>query len=142
VGPPHPSGDHGAQLLGQPIPDVADLVKLAVLDHWVVEHVAHRAAQRLGPVDHRRIGRVTSSPRSRSPTSRSQTRVAFSVEPSTSAIESVNARSRRAVKARGHFPNEQAALECVYMVIMSLDPSGHGRRRWMMRRKPALNAFE
>ena len=30
---------------------------------------------------------------------------------STNAIESVNARIRRAVKARGHFPNEQAAPE-------------------------------
>ena len=39
----------------------------------------------------------------------------------TSAIESVNARIRRAVKARGHFPNEAAALKCVYMAIMSLD---------------------
>jgi putative transposase len=29
---------------------------------------------------------------------------------SANAIESVNARIRRAVKARGHFPNEQAAL--------------------------------
>ena len=61
---------------------------------------------------------------------------------STNAIESVNARIRRAVKARGHFPNEQAALKCVYMAIMSLDPTGHGQRRWMMRWKPALNAFE
>jgi putative transposase len=42
---------------------------------------------------------------------------------STNAIESVNARIRRAVKARGHFPNEQAALKCVYMAIMSLDPT-------------------
>jgi putative transposase len=33
----------------------------------------------------------------------------------TNAIESVNARIRRAVTARGHFPNEQAALECVYI---------------------------
>jgi putative transposase len=61
---------------------------------------------------------------------------------STNAIESVNARIRRAVKARGHFPNEQAALKCVYMAIMSLDPTGQGRRRWMIRWKPALNAFE
>jgi hypothetical protein len=43
---------------------------------------------------------------------------------STSAIESVNARIRRAVEARGNFPNEQAALKCVYMAIMSLDPTG------------------
>lgn len=61
---------------------------------------------------------------------------------STNAIESVNARIRRAVKARGHFPNEQAALKCVYMAVMSLDPTGAGRKRWMMRWKPALNAFE
>src|SRR5918997_1527085 len=30
----------------------------------------------------------------------------------TNAIESVNSRIRRAVKARGHFPNEAAALKC------------------------------
>jgi transposase-like protein len=60
---------------------------------------------------------------------------------STNAIESVNARIRRAVKARGHFPNEQAALKCVYMAIMSLDPTGTGRKRWITRWKAALNAF-
>jgi len=61
---------------------------------------------------------------------------------STNAIESVNARIRRAVRARGHFPNEQAALKCVYMAVMSLDPTGTGRKRWTMRWKPALNAFD
>jgi transposase-like protein len=61
---------------------------------------------------------------------------------STNAIESVNARIRRAVKARGHFPNEQAALKCVYLALMSLDPTGKGRKRWMNRWKAALNAFE
>nr|SBP01079.1 Mobile element protein [Nonomuraea gerenzanensis] len=60
---------------------------------------------------------------------------------STNAIESVNARIRRAVKARCHFPNEQAALKCVYMAIMSLDPTGKGRKRWITRWKAALNAF-
>ncbi|WP_030621477.1 IS256 family transposase, partial [Streptomyces achromogenes] len=60
----------------------------------------------------------------------------------TNAIESVNARIRRAVKARGHFPNEQAALKCVYMAIMSLDPTGRDQARWNMRWKTALNAFD
>lgn len=60
----------------------------------------------------------------------------------TNAIESVNARIRKAVRARGHFPNEQAALKCVYMAIMSLDPTGQGRKRWSQRWKAALNAFE
>jgi transposase-like protein len=61
---------------------------------------------------------------------------------STNAIESVNARIRKAVRARGHFPNEQAALKCVYMALMSLDPTGTGRRRWTMRWKAPLNAFQ
>ena len=60
---------------------------------------------------------------------------------STNAIESLNARYRRAIKARGHFPNEQAALKCLYLVTRSLDPTGVGRARWTMRWKPALNAF-
>lgn len=55
--------------------------------------------------------------------------------------ETGNARIRRAVKARGHFPNEQAALKCVYMAIMSLNPTGKGRKRWITRWKAALNAF-
>ncbi|MBR7839319.1 IS256 family transposase [Actinospica durhamensis] len=60
----------------------------------------------------------------------------------TNAIESINARIRRAVRARGHFPNEQAALKCVYLAVMSLDPTGTGQKRWMMRWKAALNAFD
>ena len=59
----------------------------------------------------------------------------------TNAIESINARYRRAVRARGHFPTEQAALKCLYLVTRSLDPTGRGRARWVMRWKPALNAF-
>ena len=60
----------------------------------------------------------------------------------TNAIESINARLRRAVKARGHFPTEQAALKCLYLALMSLDPTGTGRQRWTNRWKPALNAFD
>jgi putative transposase len=59
----------------------------------------------------------------------------------TNAIESVNARIRKAVRSRGHFPTETAALKCVYMAIMSLDPTGIGRQRWSNRWKEALNAF-
>jgi putative transposase len=62
---------------------------------------------------------------------------------STNAIVilSLNARYQRAVKARGHFPSEQAALKCLYLVTRSLDPTGRGRARWAVRWKPALNAF-
>jgi len=60
---------------------------------------------------------------------------------STNAIESLNARYRRAIRARGHFPTEQAAMKCLYLVTRSLDPTGTGRARWTMRWKPVLNAF-
>ena len=60
----------------------------------------------------------------------------------TNAIESINARLRRAVNARGHFPNEQAALKCLYLALTSLDPTGKGRVRWSNRWKAALNAFD
>ena len=45
----------------------------------------------------------------------------------TNAIESINARIRKAVRTRGHFPTDQAALKCVYLAVMSLDPTGTGR---------------
>jgi transposase-like protein len=60
----------------------------------------------------------------------------------TNAIESINSRLRRAVNARGHFPTEQAALKCLYLALMGLDPTGRGRGRWTMRWKAALNAFD
>lgn len=60
---------------------------------------------------------------------------------STNAIESLNARYRRAIRARGHFPTEQAALKCLYLVTRSLDPTGAGRTRWTMRWKPVIDAF-
>jgi transposase-like protein len=60
---------------------------------------------------------------------------------STNAIESLNARYRRAVTVKGHFPTEQAALKTLYLVTRSLDPKGLGQARWVTRWKPALNAF-
>ena len=34
----------------------------------------------------------------------------------TNAVESLNARFRRAIRHRGHFPNEQAAMKILYLV--------------------------
>jgi putative transposase len=54
----------------------------------------------------------------------------------------LNARYRRAVKARGHLPTEQAALKkYLYLVTRSLGSAGTGRTRWTMRRKAAVTAF-
>jgi transposase-like protein len=33
------------------------------------------------------------------------------------------ARTWRGIKARGHFPTEQAALKCLYLVTLSPDPT-------------------
>jgi hypothetical protein len=60
----------------------------------------------------------------------------------TNASESVNARIRKAARARGHFPTDQAALTCVYLAAMRLDPTGTGRKRWTMRWKDAVQAFD
>lgn len=60
---------------------------------------------------------------------------------STNANELLNARYRMAVKARGHFLTEHAALKCLYLVTSSLDPKGAGQTRRPVRWKPALNAF-
>ena len=45
------------------------------------------------------------------------------------------------LQARGHFPNELAAMKRLYVVTRSLDPTGKGQARWTTRWKPALNAF-
>ena len=45
------------------------------------------------------------------------------------------------VKVRGHFPTEQDAMKCLYLVTPSLDPKCTDQTRWATRWKPALNAF-
>lgn len=40
----------------------------------------------------------------------------------TNAVESLNSRFRRAVRHRGHFPNEQAAMKVLYLVCQQKKP--------------------
>ena len=35
----------------------------------------------------------------------------------TNSIEALNAKLRRAVRARGHFPNDEAALKLLFLVL-------------------------
>ena len=37
--------------------------------------------------------------------------------PVTNSIEAVNAKLRRAVRARGHFPNDEAVLKLLFLVL-------------------------
>lgn len=55
---------------------------------------------------------------------------------STNAIESLNARLRRAARVRGHFVSQEVALKFMYLMVRSLDSSGSGAVRWMVRWKP------
>jgi transposase-like protein len=61
----------------------------------------------------------------------------------TNAIESLNARFRRsrsrpAATCRPSRPPSST----LYLVIISIDPTGRGRQRWSNKRKAALNAFD
>ena len=60
----------------------------------------------------------------------------------TNLIESINARLRKVVRTRGHFPSEQAALKVLYLAVRNLDsfrsPNvGTRNNGW----KQALQAF-
>jgi hypothetical protein len=61
------------------------IMDLAALNHRALQHVINTRRTALDPSIPTSIGRLTSRPRSRRPTSRSVTTVAFSGEPSTSA---------------------------------------------------------
>jgi putative transposase len=44
----------------------------------------------------------------------------------TNAIEALNAKLRRAVRARGHFPTDEAALKLLFLVL------NRAEREWRM----------
>lgn len=46
------------------------------------------------------------------------------------------------MNARGHFPNEQAALKCVYLAVSEPPSDRHGPPALVQPAKAALNAFE
>lgn len=59
----------------------------------------------------------------------------------TNAIESLNARFRRATRIRGHFPSEQAALKVLYLTIRERDERGGSVVGVVRNWKQALNVF-
>ena len=59
----------------------------------------------------------------------------------TNAIESLNARFRRATRIRGHFPSEQAALKVLYLTIRERDEKGGSVIGQVRNWKQALNTF-
>jgi transposase-like protein len=61
--------------------------------------------------------------------------------PDTNAVESLNARFRKAVRHRIHFPNEQAALKVLYLVATERRPNRSNPGGKMNGWKPILNAL-
>jgi transposase-like protein len=59
----------------------------------------------------------------------------------TNAIESLNARYRKAVRHRTHFPNEQAALKVLYLVAIDRRPNRSNPSGKMNGWKTILNAL-
>jgi transposase-like protein len=59
----------------------------------------------------------------------------------TNMVESMNARFRQATRRRGHFPNEQAALKVLYLVIREKNNKGKDLIARVNGWKSALNAL-
>lgn len=56
----------------------------------------------------------------------------------TNAIESVNARLRKIIKTRGHFPSDEAATKLIWLALRNITAAwGRGILNW----KPAMNQF-
>ena len=56
----------------------------------------------------------------------------------TNAIEALNRQLRKAIKTKGHFPNEDAARKLIYLAITNAVPHGRETRNWTT----ALLAFK
>ena len=58
--------------------------------------------------------------------------------PATNAIEALNRQLRKAIKTKGHFPNEDAARKLVYLALQNAVPQWTRTRNWTT----ALLAFK
>ena len=56
----------------------------------------------------------------------------------TDAIEALNRQLRKAIKPKGHFPNEDAARKLIYLAVMNAVPDWTITRNWTT----ALLAFK
>jgi len=57
----------------------------------------------------------------------------------TNAIESVNARLRKIIKTRGHFPSDDAAMKLIWLALRNITEDwGRAANNWKPRRPPKL----
>jgi hypothetical protein len=50
----------------------------------------------------------------------------------TNAIEALNRQLRKAIKTKGHFPNEEAARKLIYLAIVNAVPAWTRTRNWVL----------
>jgi putative transposase len=48
----------------------------------------------------------------------------------TNAIEALNRQLRKAIKTKGHFPNEDAARKLIYLAVANAGPAWTRTRNW------------
>jgi transposase-like protein len=58
--------------------------------------------------------------------------------PDTNPIEALNRQLRKAIKTKGHFPNEDAARKLIYLAVTNAVPAWTRTRNWTV----ALLAFK
>jgi transposase-like protein len=54
--------------------------------------------------------------------------------PVTNAIEALNRQLRKAIKTKGHFPNEDAARKLIYLAVTNAVPAWTRTRNWTVAR--------
>ena len=62
--------------------------------------------------------------------------------PVTNAIEALNAKLRRAVRTRGHFPTDEAALKLLFLVLSLTQEWKMPAREWVMAKAQLAIIFE
>jgi putative transposase len=50
--------------------------------------------------------------------------------PVTNAIEALNRQLRKAIKTKGHFPNDDAARNLIYLAVANAGPAWTRTRNW------------
>jgi putative transposase len=60
----------------------------------------------------------------------------------TNTIEGLHRQIRKAIKTRGHFPDQQAATKLIYLTIIKADAKSQRNRTWSAPRAALKIHFE
>jgi transposase-like protein len=60
----------------------------------------------------------------------------------TNAIETLDRQLRKAIKTKGHFPNEDAARKLIYLAVTNAVPAWTRTRNWTLARLASRSTSE